>query len=599
MPQKAERDVSFRRGYLLWLSLGAVACLPTIGVTPFASLAIASALAAVWIVSNIPPKRLVASLLISAIDIFFREFVARNRFKVPPTNMPTIFVCAPHSNQFLDPFVVMSAVARMDLCYLAAAKTVRLRFVGLFARLLESIPVERVDDVAFKGSGHVWISPEDRVTVLGRGTAFTSQLKPGDSIVVGELGPTAVSSITSDEQLTLKKPAPTREVSEIDDPPVDGYVPYRINPWIDQSSMFDAVHDALRAGKAIGIFPEGGSHDRPSMLPFKAGVAIMALGALAKQPDLPLRLVPVGLNYFSGHRFRSRVFVDIGEPLTVPMDLQQRYAAGGDSKRAATTELMTMVNSALAAVTISAPDYETLEFFWTLRRLVKGDATHSSKMSLDQQTELARRFATGYDRQLADGRLWRDTERVRAIRSRTAEYNARLKSLRLRDYQVANVMGHMTRLKAIRLFIGRFLRLLAASVLWLPITLLSIPLLVTSRLVAAFKARQAVSKSKVKIYGRDVAATWKVRAPLAPLARPSDDRWRDPPYAFAAITSRLMADRACSRRLLAPHRSSWRSCCSRYCGGATRSSVAPLPRGQASTRSGSKRRSCSPSSCCR
>mgnify|MGYP006145372429 CR=1 FL=1 len=101
-------------------------------------------------------------------------------------------------------------------------------------------------------------------------------------------------------------------------------------------------------------------------------------------------------NAAQGHRFRSRVFVDIGDALTVPPGLLSRYLAGGEQKRAATDELMKMVNSALTALTISAPDYETLEFFWTLRRLIKT----SSKLSLDEQTELACKFAAGYDRQV-------------------------------------------------------------------------------------------------------------------------------------------------------------------------------------------------------
>ena len=56
---------------------------------------------------------------------------------------------------------------------------------------------------------------------------------------------------------------------------------------------------------AIGIFPEGGSHDRTELLPLKAGFTIMALGALARSPDLPLFIVPTGLYYFRGHAFRS------------------------------------------------------------------------------------------------------------------------------------------------------------------------------------------------------------------------------------------------------------------------------------------------------
>ena len=41
----------------------------------------------------------------------------------------------------------------------------------------------------------------------------------------------------------------------------------------------------------------------------------MALGACASCPGLPLRIIPVGINYFRGHRFRSRVFIDVGEAI--------------------------------------------------------------------------------------------------------------------------------------------------------------------------------------------------------------------------------------------------------------------------------------------
>lgn len=57
-------------------------------------------------------------------------------------------------------------------------------------------------------------------------------------------------------------------------------------------------------------------------------------------------------------------------------------------------------------------------------------------MSLHEQFELSRRFATGYERLLPDGRAWKDTERVRAVRQLTAEYNTKLKSFGMRDYQV-------------------------------------------------------------------------------------------------------------------------------------------------------------------
>lgn len=46
---------------------------------------------------------------------------------------------------------------------------------------------------------------------------------------------------------------------------------------------------------------------------FHVGVTIMALTALESNPSLPLKIIPCGLNYFHGHRFRSSAYLDIGE----------------------------------------------------------------------------------------------------------------------------------------------------------------------------------------------------------------------------------------------------------------------------------------------
>ena len=50
------------------------------------------------------------------------------------------------------------------------------------------------------------------------------------------------------------------------------------------------VFDHLLDDGCIGIFPEGGSHDRPDLLPLKAGVAVMALGAMDKILVVTLKL---------------------------------------------------------------------------------------------------------------------------------------------------------------------------------------------------------------------------------------------------------------------------------------------------------------------
>lgn len=68
----------------------------------------------------------------------------------------------------------------------------------------------------------------------------------------------------------------------------------------------------------MGIFPEGGSHDRTDLLPLKAGICIMALGAMEKY-GIQVNLVSCGFHYYHPENFRSKVIMEYGEPYAVPM----------------------------------------------------------------------------------------------------------------------------------------------------------------------------------------------------------------------------------------------------------------------------------------
>jgi glycerol-3-phosphate O-acyltransferase/dihydroxyacetone phosphate acyltransferase len=82
--------------------------------------------------------------------------------------------------------------------------------------------------------------------------------------------------------------------------------------------VYDAVINRLIQGNSIGIFPEGGSHDRSDLLPIKAGVSIMALGAMARDPKCKISIVACGLKYFKPHKFRSQVVVEFSKPYRIP-----------------------------------------------------------------------------------------------------------------------------------------------------------------------------------------------------------------------------------------------------------------------------------------
>jgi len=104
----------------------------------------------------------------------------------------------------------------------------------------------------------------------------------------------------------------------------------------------------------------GGSHDRTDLLPLKAGVSIMALGAMANDPNVQVKIVPVGLSYFHAHRFRSRAVVEFGTALDVPAEYVEMFKQGGSQKREAVAKFLDLIYNGLKTVTIRAPDYDTL-----------------------------------------------------------------------------------------------------------------------------------------------------------------------------------------------------------------------------------------------
>lgn len=100
---------------------------------------------------------------------------------------------------------------------------------------------------------------------------------------------------------------------------------FKVIPKLDQTHVYESVISRLINGSSLAIFPEGGSHDRSELLPIKAGVSIMALGAMARDPNCKISIIACGLKYFKPHKFRSQVIVEFSTPYRIPQDLVERY----------------------------------------------------------------------------------------------------------------------------------------------------------------------------------------------------------------------------------------------------------------------------------
>ncbi|MDQ3521512.1 MAG: 1-acyl-sn-glycerol-3-phosphate acyltransferase [Gemmatimonadota bacterium] len=115
------------------------------------------------------------------------------------------------------------------------------------------------------------------------------------------------------------------------------------------ANVFQAVHAALAGGSAVGIFPEGTTHNEPSLVPLKTGAARMALGAAALT-GAAFPIIPVGLTFRDKERFRSDALAVVGEPVS-----WEDLADQGD---AAARELTRRIDAALRRVTVNVERWE-------------------------------------------------------------------------------------------------------------------------------------------------------------------------------------------------------------------------------------------------
>ena len=470
------------------------------------------------------------------VDLFFREVHPRASYRIPK-NEPVIFVAAPHANQFVDPLILGGTVrhdAKRRISFLIAEKSMRRFFVGFAASLVGSVSVGRALDLKKPAKGKIYLpDPEnDPTLVKGIDTDFTNEkvYMHGGLLVLPSVNNAAanteIAEILSKDEIRVKKPfrgdVAYKQITG-QEAPSDGTngdanghmvngdtksekssyegTKFSVAPHVDQSKVYESVFTRLKEGGCIGIFPEGGSHDRTELLPLKAGVAIMALGALAENPDCGVKIIPVGMNYFHPHKFRSRCVIEFGNPIEVEPELIEQYKSG--NRRESIQTLLDTVTKGLQSVTTLAPDYDTLMLIQAVRRLYnpKGKA-----LPLSMVVEMNRRLMKGYE-------TYKDEPRVVKLRKDVLNYNRTLFRINIRDHQVG--YSKHPAYKVIFMLLERVIKLLLLSIAVIPGTVLFAPVFIAGKIISLRKSKEALAASTVKIRARDVIATWKILVTLA------------------------------------------------------------------------------------
>lgn len=128
---------------------------------------------------------------------------------------------------------------------------------------------------------------------------------------------------------------------------------------VNNSSTFEECYRLLSEGKTLVIFPEGNSQMELLLRQLKSGAARIALETeLRRQGKLNLKVVPVGLMYTQGEKFRSSIMVNCGEGMDVIHHLEEFKENQSSAARKLTEEFRKLLEGVL--VTTQNKEQEAL-----------------------------------------------------------------------------------------------------------------------------------------------------------------------------------------------------------------------------------------------
>lgn len=262
---------------------------------------------------------------------------------------------------------------------------------------------------------------------------------------------------------------------------------------------FARAHTLLKRGGTLAICPEGVSHSDTKLRPLKTGAARIALGVVAEDSGLELKIIPAGLYYTAKTAFRSAALLRFGEPVKVEhVALDGRGEPPAEAVRA----LSARIERALHEVTLNAEHEQALNIIKRAERIFSMAAAvdddgdlKADAQSLEREVELQRRFLAGYAFHFE-----RSPERLAALEARIHRYEEQLRQAGI-DLEDMSAPAASPGTVA-RYFVTRVLPVLS----WFPLALFGI--------VAHYPAYKLAGLIAVKVAraSDDVVSTIKVMA---------------------------------------------------------------------------------------
>ncbi len=279
---------------------------------------------------------------------------------------------------------------------------------------------------------------------------------------------------------------------------------------------FRACYEILEEGGAISIFPEGISDVPRRVQKLKTGAARIVLEAERRNGyRLGVRLVPVGLHFFSRSRFRSRVLVNIGRPV----DLQPYFPLNEKDNSEAVRRLTEEIQAQLERLTVNVRFAELERVVADVESLymdeLLGEVSEARNIS---RPEIARFVISQRIAECVEYYYRENPGLVREMQDKIGLYKRKLKRLHLKDSIIQEKAG-----------LGRFLKSEFATILK---ALIGLPLAVYGilnnfvpyRITEAIARRYIEERAKIlfalflgggltfaAFYGSQVFLVWRLK----------------------------------------------------------------------------------------
>lgn len=100
----------------------------------------------------------VKSISQTTTKVYFKTTYVIGQENIPEDG--PLIICGNHSNQFIDPMMIMNYCNR-EISFTMAASSYNKKIIGSIAKLLNVIPVNRPEDYKIKGKGKLRINKEN------------------------------------------------------------------------------------------------------------------------------------------------------------------------------------------------------------------------------------------------------------------------------------------------------------------------------------------------------------------------------------------------------------------------------------------------------